>query len=305
MTVSVIIVTIGRKDYLKDCLASLAGQSCPPSEIIVVDNSLNPGFFPEMNKLYPFLKRIQNQENLFYAAGMNQGIKLSRGEIVLCINDDIILDKNFIQEALKGFLVQENIGMVGAKLLRREGKILDSTGLFLSLWRTAGERGYGQSDRGQFDRNGYIFGASGAAAFYRRRMLEEIKDENGYFDLRFKMFYEDLDLAWRANRRGWRGYYIFSAVAYHVRGGSTRPDSGIDQPIARRHLNNSLHCRLIKNRYLTILKNEIPADFILHLIPVLIYEACVWIYVLIFCPGVFKIFLNRNLTAAADLKDGK
>jgi len=290
MMVSVIVVTIGAKDYIQLCLNSLLEQAHLPFEIIVIDNSSDPNLAREIKQLYPSVKVYSNHKNLFYALALNKGIELSQGEFILCLNDDVILNQEFIQEALKGFLIKKNIGMVSGKILRRDGKILDSAGLFLSVWRTAKERGYGQRDLGQFEKNGYIFGVSGAAAFYRKETLEEIKDKNGYFDSRFNMFYEDLDISWRAQKCGWLAYYVPTALAYHVRGGSFRPDSGIDKPIARRYLSVQLQSDLIKNRYLTILKNENFLGLTLHLIPILLYELCVWSYVLIFQPKVIKAF---------------
>lgn len=295
MTVSVVIVTVGAKDYLKSCLDSIFSQNYPAAEIIVIDNSLKPGFIQEIKAFYPSVEVFSATENLFFAQGMNQGINLSRHEFVLCLNDDTILDKDFIQEALKGFRLDRKIGLVSGKILRWDKKTLDSTGLFLSLWRTAKERGYGQPDSGQCEKSGFIFGVSGAVAFYRRQMLEDIKKNGDYFDSRFKMFYEDLDLAWRANKRLWRGYYISSAVAYHLRGGSFRPDYGIGKAIARKYLDDQLHYCLIKNRYLTILKNETFFSLILHFIPILAYDLCVWAYVLIFAPGTARLFLCRFL----------
>jgi len=305
MDVSVIIVTIGTKNYLKSCLDSLFAQSQPPFEVIVIDNSTEPQFARKINGLYPSVKVFSGAENLFYAAGMNKGIELSRGEFILCLNDDIVLEKNFIRAALKGFLTNKNIGMVSGKILRPDKKTLDSTGLILSACRKAEERGYGEKDLGQFERNGFVFGSSGAAAFYRRRMLEAIKERGDYFDSRFRMFYEDLDLSWRANKKGWRGYYISNAVAYHVRGGSFRPDSGLDEPIARKYLSDELHRDLIKNRYLTILKNETIFGLVLHIIPVLMYDLCAWAYVLLFRPKVLMGFFKKRLTAGRDLQDSK
>lgn len=292
--VSVIIVTIGAKDYLQSCLNSLLMQSQLPFEIIVIDNSSQPDFAPKIKELYPSVKFYSGNKNLFYTGALNKGIALSKGELVLCLNDDVILDREFIQEALKGFLIKKNIGMVSGKILRRDAKILDSTGLFLSIWRTAKERGYGKRDLGQFEKNGFIFGVTGAAAFYCKKMLEEIKAGDDYFDARFGMFYEDLDLAWRAHNRNWQGYYVATAIANHVRGGSFRPDSGIDKPIARRYLSAQLQAGLIKNRYLTILKNESILGLVLHLIPILLYELCVWGYVLFFQPEAIKVFLSKK-----------
>ncbi|MCX5693744.1 MAG: glycosyltransferase family 2 protein [Candidatus Omnitrophica bacterium] len=295
MNVSVIIVSIGAKDYLKLCLNSLLKQSHQPLEIIIIDNSSQPDFARNISKAYPSVKLYSSPKNLFYAAALNKGISSSSGDFVLCLNDDVVLGKEFIREALKGFLVDNRIGSVSGKILRSDGKVLDSAGLYLSVWRTAKEKGYGQKDSGQFEKNNYIFGASGAAAFYRREMLESIKECGDYFDSDFGMFYEDLDISWRAHRYGWLAYYIPAALVYHVRGGSFRPDCGIGKPVARKYLNDQLHCALIKNRYLTILKNETFCGFIAHLIPILIYDLCVWGYVVFFRPRVFKLFFNASL----------
>ena len=293
MMVSVIIVTIGAKDYIRSCLDSLFEQTHLPCEIIVMDNSLAPDFALELNRAYPSVKIYSSKINLFYTGALNKGIKSSWGEFILCLNDDVVLDKNFIQEALGGFLVNQNVGLVSGKILREDRKTLDSTGLFLTLWRTAKERGYGQADVGQFDKSGFIFGVNGSAAFYRKAMLEAVKKQGEYFDPGFRMFYEDLDISWRAKKCGWAAYYVPAALIYHVRGGSFRPDSGINQPIARKYLSDQLHYDLIKNRYLTISKNETPFSFLLHLIPILIYDLCVWVYVLFFRPAVIKLFFSR------------
>jgi len=294
MPVSVVIVTVGAKNYLKLCLGSLSKQTCPPGEIMVIDNSLKPELAQEIHELYPGVKIYPSSENLFYASSLNKGLSLAQGEFILCLNDDVILDKNFIQQARRGFWVNDKIGLVSGKILRANAKIIDSTGLFLSAWRTARERGYGRQDRGQFENPGFIFGVNGAVAFYRKKMLETIKDQYGYFDKRFKMFYEDLDVSWRANKKGWRAYYVPTAIACHVRGGSFRPDAGLDKPIARQYLNSQLHYELIKNRYLTIFKNEDFLNFLLHFVPVLVYDLLVCSYLLIFQLGcLMKNFFKR------------
>ena len=293
MMVSVIIVTIGAKDYTQLCLNSLLEQTYIPFEIIVMDNSSKPNFSQELSQLYPSVKIYSSANNLFYAGALNRGIKLSRGEFTLCLNDDVVLDRKFIQEGLAGFSVKDRIGLVSGKVLRSNGKILDSTGLFLTLSRTAKDRGYGRLDLKRFEKPGFIFGVNGAAVFYRKKMLDEIKEEEGYFDSRFHMFYEDLDISWRAKRKGWFAYYTPAAVAYHVRGGSFRPDSGIDKAIARRYLNEQLHYELIKNRYLTILKNETFLGFFLHLIPILIYDLYIWACILFFQPKFIKFIFAK------------
>jgi len=289
--VSVIAVTRGISDYLKTCLNSLKIQTFPDFETIVIDNSLQPAFGKKILSEYPFIKLHPSHENLFYCQALNKGIEGSQGNFILCLNDDVILDKYFIERALEGFSYDSRIGAVSGKILRKDGVTLDSTGLFLTLWRSTKERGYGLKDAGQFQKRGYVFGVNGAVAFYRRQMLEDIKEHGNYFDVDFHIFYEDLDIAWRANRRGWRGYYIPEAVAYHLRGGTVRPSQGINKPYARRYLNEVLHADLIKNRYLTIIKNESWLGFLLHIPFLLIYDVIMWGYILIFRPQQLKMFI--------------
>jgi GT2 family glycosyltransferase len=116
------------------------------------------------------------------------------------------------------------------------------------------------------------------------------------------MFYEDLDVAWRANLFGWKGYYVPSALAYHVRGGTARQGVGINKPFARRYLGDELLFDLIKNRYLTILKNESALGFILHFPFILTYEVLVFTFLLIFKPKILKrLFSNlKYLKLALD-----
>lgn len=289
--VSIVVVTFGVKDYIKLCLDSIKKQIYALFEIIVIDNSLNPYFSQGIVEPYPEIKLYSAAKNLFYCAALNLGIETSQGDFILCLNDDVILDKRFIEDGLKGFNIDEMIGMVSGKILRSDGKTIDSTGLFLSLWRTASERGYALKDTGKFEKEGYIFGVNGAVAFYRREMLEAIKVGSDYFDGDYHFFYEDLDIAWRAQSLGWRAYYIPSAIAYHARGASVRARQGIDKPYARRYLNSDLHSDLLKNRYLTLIKNESALSFLLHLPFILSYDILVWIYVLFFKPVLIKKFL--------------
>ena len=253
--VSVIVVSARQHNYLEACLESIQKQTYPHIELIVIDTYL---------------------ENLSYCQSLNRGIKESKGDFILCLNDDVSLKENFAEEAIKGFEISDKIGMVSGKILRMDGKTLDSTGLFLSIFRTAKERGYGCKDQGQFERPGYIFGVTGAVAFYRKDMLEQIKLGNEYFDEGFGFFYEDLDIAWRAQNYGWKGYYLPQAIAYHVRGASLRQTRGINKKFARNYISQDLLWRLIKNRYLTIKKNDNLLDFLLHLPFILIYDIFTW-----------------------------
>ena len=293
--VAIIIVTAGIKDYLKSCLDSIKEQTYSKLETLVVDNSFNQNFSQELSECYPDIKLYSSPRNLFYCEALNIGIKMSRGDFILCLNDDVILDKRFIEEALKGFSIDEGVGMVTGKILRGDGKTIDSTGLFLSPWRTAKERGYGLKDKGQYNKQGYVFGVNGAVAFYCKEMLEQIKINAEYFDADFHFFYEDLDIAWRAQNIGWKGYYIPTAIVYHVRGGTAREGKGINKKFARFYISDELHFDLIKNRYLAIIKNEIFLDFLLYLPFIVLYDILAWGYIIFFRFSLIRKFFENTI----------
>ncbi|MFC1658028.1 glycosyltransferase family 2 protein [Candidatus Omnitrophota bacterium] len=298
--VSVIIVTCGVGDYLISCLDSLRRQTHKALQVILIDNSLNPQFRDGIIRQYPQVQLYSEGVNIFFTGALNKGISESQGDFILCLNDDVILDSRFIQEALCGFYQDSSIGMVSGKILRSDGMRIDSAGLFLTPWRTARERGYGRQDKGQYNRAGYVFGVSGAVALYRRSMLESIKIAQEYFDADFRMFYEDLDLAWRAQNLGWKAYYVPQAVAYHIRGATARKSQGVGKSGARRYLNDELHLDLIKNRHLSIIKNESLLGFLLHLPFILFYDLLATGYILFFrFPLLKKPSLNSRLLKQA------
>lgn len=303
--VSIIIVTAGKNNYLECCLKSLEPQTYPDFEIIVIDNSFNQDLTHKILPVNPGIKLYFSPKNLFYCEAVNKGIEMSRGEFILCLNDDAFLERDFIEQALRGFRIDDRVGLVSGKIMRPDKETLDSTGLFLSFFRTAKERGYGVTDRGQFEKEGYIFGVNGAVAFYRKKMLEDIKEGKDYLDVDFHFFYEDLDIAWRANRRGWKGYYIPSAIAYHARGGTARLAKGIGKPYSRRFLSDELHADLIKNRYITMLKNESLPDFLLHLPGIALYDCVAWGYCLLFKTKMIKIFIYNLKYLEAAIKKRK
>ena len=91
-------------------------------------------------------------------------------------------------------------------------------------------------------------------------MLEDCAiSENEYFDNDYNMFYEDLDLSWRADNRGWKAYYNPKAVGLHARGATAKerkPFFEFLQPYNFAWLKSSLKSDVIKNRYMTIIKND-------------------------------------------------
>jgi len=269
--ISVIIVNYNSKDLLKKCLDSVRGQGFKDVEVIVVDNASTDDSVQMIQSFYPWVKLIQNSRNLYFCRAQNQGIESAKGNFILSLNSDCVLDKDFLKGVLSAGSLDARIGIVSGKLLRPDKKTIDSTGLFLGRSRKAVERGYGRKDKGQYDDPGYIFGSSGACAFFRRRMLEDIKDKNGYFDERFGMYYEDLDLCWRAQKKAWKSYYNPKALAYHVRGATAiNADSKKGSTFLR--LPRELKKRYINNRHMCMKKNDSMRGIIINLPFILLYE---------------------------------
>ena len=287
--ISIIIVNYNKKELLKDCLDCVRAQDYKDTETIVVDNASLDGSSEMVKRYYPEVKLIQNKENLYFCKANNQAIDAAKGEFILCLNSDCFLDRGYLTEALKAFDLDSKIGMVSGKLLRIDRKTIDSTGLFVGRNRKPVERGYGRLDKGQYEKPGYVFGASGACMLLKREMLEDIKDKNGYFDEDFDMYYEDLDMCWRAQKRGWKAYYNPKAIAYHARGATA-----VVQPIRLRESPQATHgvgCRFksisdelkkkyIRNRYRCMRKNDSITGIILHLPFIMLYEIEIYCYML-------------------------
>ena len=286
--ISIIIANHNRKDFLKKCLDSVSGQGFKDIEIIVIDNASTDDSVEMTATYHPEVRLIRNARNLLFCKAYNQGIDAAQGNFILCLNNDVVLDKDYLKEVLSAIGLDTKIGMMSGKILRMDQTTIDSTGLFLGRNRKPIERGYGKKDTGQYEEPGYVFGVCGAAAFFRKSMLNELKDEHGYFDERFGMYYEDLDICWRAQNKGWKAYYNPKAIAYHVRGGTAvihKCRGALRLP----YICDELKKRYIKNRYLCIKKNDTLSGVLVNLLFMLFYELKLWSYI------VFNILFSKNL----------
>ena len=296
--VSIIIAHFKGSNNLEKCLKSVMAQTCNSKEVIVIDNSESKSVESRFIEKFPMVKFINPERNLFYSAAQNLGIKESRGSYILFLNDDAILKEEFISQLIQGMKNSKDIGMVCGKILRLDGVTIDTAGQFLGKERKPIERGWQKKDHGQYDCFSYIFSPGGVAPLYRREVLEEVALDGEYFDKDFKIFYEDLDLAWRANKFGWRVFYTPLAVAYHQRGATTQSEkskSGFLKKYYFANLPDNLQFHLVKNRYSTIIKNDSVKSFLFNLPDILVYEIKLWSYILLFRTKlVLDLIKNRN-----------
>ena len=256
--VSVIIVTWNHRDFLPHCIESLSNQTYPSIEVLVIDNASIDGSVEWLHDHAPFVRLIQLDQNTGFAHAFNLGVNETAGEFIISLNPDVTIAQDFIENLITAVGQDPQIGMVAPKLLRADDKQrLDSTGLFLNRQRRPYDRGQMQVDYGQFDQSTEVFGACGAAALYRRSMLEQTAIDQEYFDEDFFAYYEDADLAWRARLYGWRCVFAAKAVAKHVRGWGDTLRKRPDLP----HRSEGPRMAL-RNHYLMIMKNDSLKGFL-------------------------------------------
>ena len=296
--VSIIVISWDSIEFLGECLKSVREQTYQDWELIVVDNGSEDGSADLVREKFPEARLIANSQNLGFSRAGNLGLRDSRGEWVLFINPDVRLETNWLEKALLAFKISPRIGMVTGKILRFDRSTIDSTGQFLSRSRRAIERGYNQPDRGQYDRQGFVFSVCGAVALYRREMVEALRLNGEFLDEDFFAFYEDLDVGWRANLLGWRGYYVPDAIAYHYRGGSQKGGGWLARFSQLSQRPTEIKFHIVKNRYLTIIKNDRWGKTLLSLPYVLGIDALLCLYLLIADPRV----VGKLLTAGPYFK---
>jgi hypothetical protein len=298
--VAVVIVSWNSARYLPDCLASLSRLVRRPAEVVVVDAGSSDGSAEQAKRLYPTAVIDACPTNVGYCAGNNRGIRATSSPFVLALNPDTVLEPDFLEQLLPAF-AEASVGMVAPKLLRFDRITLDSAGQELSRSRRPHDRGYGQPDRGQFERDEEVFGVCGAAALYRRAMLDTLADPGPcYFDEAFFAFGEDLDLAWRGRRLGWRAAYRHRAVGYHARGGTTEGRVGMRRGAAFLARSPEARFHLLKNRYLCILRNDTLAGYARNLPFVLARDLAVLGLALCVAPGALaRLWRERAVFSRA------
>ncbi len=254
--VSVTIVTYNSGRFIKRCLESVLDQKYPFKEIIVIDNNSTDGTIDILEPFEDRCRIVYNEENIGFAAAQNQAIGLSEAEWVLTLNPDVLLLQGFIEALVTAGNLDPKVGTVCGKLLTMtagfdfpEEPLVDSTGIYFTPNLRHLDRGSLQVDNGHFRNYEYVFGATAAAALYRREMIDDIEVQGEFFDADFFVYREDADVAWRAQLMGWKCLYAPYAKGYHVRKAL---------PGNRRALPAEINMHSVKNRFLLRMKNITP-----------------------------------------------
>ncbi len=257
---SVVIVNWNSRADLTVCLESLSRQTYQDLEIIVVDNGSTDGSAAAVRASFPSVVLVEEKKNLGFAHGANRGIAVSHGEWVALLNNDTVADPRWAERLADAAAVAPpECGMLQSVLLFMDRpKQINSTGIVLTSSGSGNDRQEGEPFN--HVEKAEIFCPTAGAAAYRRAMLDEIKLPIGYFDDKHFMYFEDLDLGWRARLAGWTAQVVPESIVLHKYQGS-----------AVRHGAQWMIDVSHRNRLRTLIKNASPS-FIARTMPRTIEE---------------------------------
>ena len=209
---SIIIPNWNGAKFLPTCLDALKRQTYSNIEVIVADNASVDGSQALLESQYPQVKLVRLSTNRGFTGACNAGIRAAFGDYIALLNNDTEVDAGWAAAVMDAFERHREIGIVASKMLLFDKRDhIHTAGDYFTVDGRAGNRGVWQQDTGQFDKEEYVFSACGGSSVYRKTMLDKI----GILDNDFFFSLEDMDLAWRAQLRGWRCLYTPKAIVYH------------------------------------------------------------------------------------------
>ncbi|MHB8160061.1 MAG: glycosyltransferase family 2 protein [Thermoleophilia bacterium] len=234
--VSVIIVNWNLRDDLGGCLASLYKYSGGLEiETIVVDNASTDGSAGMVERDFPQVKLIRNQENLGFSRASNQGMAVAGGRYYFLLNNDTLLHEGSLRRLVEFMESHTDAGICGPRVIKEDGTLqVRSRGYYPSIGRALGHfflphrlRHRGSRSLGFYEFQDKMDArpvdwVSGCALLVRRRAVEKV----GVLDADVFMYCEDVDWCYRMNRVGWKVWYVPSSVVLHYGGRSLSKQSG-------------------------------------------------------------------------------
>ena len=208
---SIVVLNYNAGDLLLNCIESIFKTKNVEYEVIVVDNSSTDDSHKKCKEKFPQINLIENKENFGYCEGNNIGIRQAKGEFIVILNPDTIVEPNWLDELMKAFL-KFGDGMYQPKILATtDHDLILSTGNMVQLFGFGFSRGRGEKDSNQYDNDQNISYASGACLFTSSKIMKSLSG----FDSFLFAYHDDLDLCWRASLQGINSYYVHKSIIYH------------------------------------------------------------------------------------------
>jgi GT2 family glycosyltransferase/glycosyltransferase involved in cell wall biosynthesis len=215
---SIVIPNWNGRDLLEKYLPSVIGAAefSHDNEIIVVDNGSTDGSAEFVRDRFPQVRLIALSDNLGFGGGSNAGIRAARHDIVVLLNTDMRVERDFLAPLLNGFSDEKVFAVACQIFFTDSNKLREETGLTQGWWQQGALRVRHRIDPAIRDVYPCFYGGGGSCAFDRRKFLEL-----GGFDPLLAPFYlEDTDLGYLAWKRGWKVLYQPRSVVYHEHRGT-------------------------------------------------------------------------------------
>ena len=249
--VSVIILSWNALPLLQRFLPSVVASSYENLEIILADNASTDKSSDWVASVYPQVSVVRHPENYGFCRGNNLAIAEARGDLVVLLNNDVEVDRDWLQPLVAQMASDPLVAAVQPKLLKfgeaNRFEYAGAAGGFIDRWGFPFARGRVfeclEDDVGQYDEACDVLWATGAAVMLRVSALNEV----GLLDERFFMHMEEIDLCWRLKRHGFRVVCEPASVVQHIGGAS------LSEASARKTYYN------FRNNLLTLYKN-LPRD---------------------------------------------
>lgn len=220
--VSLIVLNWNGQAFLESCLTSLLEQDYPLTEVILVDNGSTDNSVAYVERSFPSVKIIETGRNLGFAGGMNTGISSSTGDIVILLNNDTIVYRDWLARLVECMQADYRIGIAGCKVFFSDGVTLQHAGGFVSYpLGFAHHYGYREQDKGRLDTITDVPYVTGAAMAIRRSLLNVIRG----LDASYFFYYEDVDICYRARSAGWRVVITPKSSLVHLESATIVRDS--------------------------------------------------------------------------------
>lgn len=216
---AVIVVNWNSGKDLEKCLTALKNQTLPPKQIIVVDNASSDDSLEGVEKKFPHVELIRQDENTGFARANNLGVKKVRDcDWIAFLNPDAFPEPDWLENLLQSAVENPDFAYFGSHMLRHGVEDeLDGTGDVYHVSGLAWRRDHGLSASANTRVSGEVFSACAAAAMTGT----DVFLESGGFDENFNSYFEDVDLGFRIRLLGYRCFYVANAKVQHVGSGST------------------------------------------------------------------------------------
>jgi GT2 family glycosyltransferase len=209
--VTTVVVNYQGREFLHPCLESLARQTLRDRETIVVDNGSTDGSLELLGREFPSVRVVELGRNLGFAAAVNRGAGLARGQYLALLNNDARAEDDWLERCALALEASPETGFCASKVVLADAPDrLDTAGDGFAVAGFGYKVGW-LEPAGLYDRQRRVFGASAAAAVFRRSVFEEA----GGMDEDYFIYSEDVDLSFRCQLLGYPCVYLPGAVAHH------------------------------------------------------------------------------------------